>query len=55
MNSLEESSYLVRIRCNQCGERFTLKGREKKGRVETGFNQCLCDNLMDFEIVSEKL
>ncbi|SFS94061.1 hypothetical protein [Marininema halotolerans] len=52
---MEERSYLVRIRCNQCGERFILKGREKKGRVETGFKQCLCNNLLDFEIASEEL
>lgn len=35
----------VLIRCNVCGETFTLRGRrEPGGQVETGFKQCLCDN-----------
>ncbi|MED4581441.1 hypothetical protein [Brevibacillus choshinensis] len=35
----------VTIRCNICGEKFTLRGRrEPGGQVETGFKQCLCDN-----------
>ncbi|GGE11144.1 hypothetical protein GCM10011571_10580 [Marinithermofilum abyssi] len=52
---VDKGSYLVRIRCNQCGERYILKGRMKKGKVETGFKQCVCDNTMDFDISSEKL
>lgn len=40
----------VKIRCKQCGERFTLKGKREKGRVETGFRQCICSNERDFEI-----
>lgn len=52
---MSRERYLVRLRCRQCGERFVLKGRMKKGKVETGFKQCLCDNTSDFEITTEKL
>lgn len=38
----------VTIRCKNCGEKFTLRGKQEKGRVETGFRQCLCDNREDF-------
>ena len=34
----------IKIRCKQCGERFTLRGKKDRGRIETGFKQCLCDN-----------
>lgn len=40
----------VRIRCMQCGERFILKGRREKGKVDTGFRQCICSNEHDFDI-----
>lgn len=41
----------VVIRCNLCGERFTLVGKKgRAGQVETGFKQCLCNNDQDFEI-----
>ncbi|WP_167577447.1 hypothetical protein [Ammoniphilus sp. YIM 78166] len=41
----------VRIRCNLCGEKFTLVGkRAKSGEVETGFKQCLCNNDRDFQV-----
>jgi len=40
----------VTIRCRKCGEQFILKGRRERGRVETGFKQCLCDNTDDFDI-----
>lgn len=40
----------VKIRCKRCGERFTLKGRKEKGKIETGFRQCICSNQHDFEI-----
>ncbi|GED30883.1 hypothetical protein [Brevibacillus centrosporus] len=41
----------VTIRCNVCGEKFTLRGRrEPGGQVETGFKQCLCDNDKHFSI-----
>lgn len=50
-----EGRYMVTIRCKQCGERFTLKGKMHKGKIETGFKRCLCDNETDFEIRSEKI
>lgn len=40
----------VTIRCNRCGEKFVLRGKREKGRVETGFKQCLCDNRDNFEV-----
>jgi len=40
----------VAIRCRQCGERFILKGRKDKNRIDTGFKQCICNNDKDFEI-----
>ncbi|MFC3790999.1 hypothetical protein ACFOQM_19935 [Paenibacillus sp. GCM10012307] len=40
----------VTIRCNQCGEKFILRGRRDKGKVDTGFKQCICSNTDDFEI-----
>lgn len=46
----------VYIRCNQCGERFVLRGiKNGKGQLGTGFRQCLCDNERDFLIRSEDL
>ncbi|MBB3109256.1 hypothetical protein FHS18_001308 [Paenibacillus phyllosphaerae] len=40
----------VTIRCNNCGEKFILRGRRDKGKVDTGFKQCLCNNVEDFEV-----
>ncbi|MCL6625044.1 MAG: hypothetical protein K6T63_01570 [Alicyclobacillus herbarius] len=41
----------VHIRCRKCGETFILRGvRDAKGRIETGFKRCLCDNEDDFDI-----
>ncbi|MDB4867838.1 MAG: hypothetical protein JWR03_2171 [Cohnella sp.] len=40
----------VTIRCNRCGEKFTLRGRKERDRIDTGFKQCLCNNAADFEI-----
>jgi hypothetical protein len=40
----------VSIRCRRCGERFVLRGKREKERVETGFKQCLCDNTHEFDI-----
>lgn len=40
----------VTIRCKRCGEKFTLKGRKEKGKIDTGFKQCICNNEMDFDI-----
>jgi hypothetical protein len=45
----------VFIRCNQCGERFTLRGKKDKDKIETGFKQCLCDNERDFHVVTEDI
>ncbi|GGH42608.1 hypothetical protein HNR77_003642 [Paenibacillus sp. JGP012] len=43
----------IKIRCKQCGERFTLRGKKERNRIETGFKQCLCDNKDQFEIEEE--
>lgn len=43
----------VTIRCRQCGERFVLKGKQGKGKIETGFRQCICNNEDDFEVETE--
>jgi DNA-directed RNA polymerase subunit RPC12/RpoP len=51
----EPNKYIVNIECNQCGERFVLKGKMKKGRIETGFKKCLCDNQDEFDISQEEL
>ncbi|MCF6093516.1 hypothetical protein L1765_05885 [Microaerobacter geothermalis] len=45
----------VTIRCNKCGERYTLRGTVTKGgKLETGFKRCLCDNDKDFKISSDQ-
>jgi hypothetical protein len=45
----------VTITCKNCGERFILRGKKEKGRLETGFKQCLCDNTKSFVIEEELL
>lgn len=40
----------VTIRCKACGERFILRGRKEKGKVDTGFKQCICSNENEFDI-----
>jgi hypothetical protein len=40
----------VTIRCRRCNEKFVLRGRKERGRIDTGFKQCLCSNLDDFDI-----
>ncbi|WP_179232659.1 hypothetical protein [Paenibacillus rigui] len=40
----------VTIRCRMCGEKFVLRGRRDKGKIDTGFKQCICNNDRDFEI-----
>ncbi|MFD2611990.1 hypothetical protein [Paenibacillus gansuensis] len=45
----------VTIRCRKCNEKFTLRGRRDKGRIDTGFKQCLCNNENDFEIQEDYL
>lgn len=39
----------VTIRCRRCGERFILRGKKEKGRIETGFKQCICSNVEDLD------
>ncbi len=43
----------VKIRCKRCGERFTLRGKRMKGKIDTGFKQCLCSNENEFDIQVE--
>jgi hypothetical protein len=42
--------FKVTIRCQMCGERFVLKGKREKGKIETGFKQCICGNDLDVQI-----
>jgi DNA-directed RNA polymerase subunit RPC12/RpoP len=44
----------VKIRCRQCGEKFVLKGKREKGKIETGFRQCICSNEHDFEVETDE-
>jgi DNA-directed RNA polymerase subunit RPC12/RpoP len=55
MSQKESEQYIVTIRCKVCGERFVLKGKARKGKIETGFKSCLCDNESDFEIKNERI
>lgn len=50
---MSDTRVKVTIRCRHCGERFVLRGRKEKERVETGFKQCLCNNRDDFDIETE--
>jgi len=43
----------VTIRCKRCNEKFILRGRKDRGKVETGFKMCLCNNAEDFDIEEE--
>ena len=43
----------VVIRCRQCGERYTLRGRRDKGKVNTGFKRGLCSNDQSFDVKIE--
>ncbi|WP_167746964.1 hypothetical protein [Cohnella luojiensis] len=45
----------VTIRCNRCNEKFILRGRKDRGRVDTEFKRCVCSNTDDFEIEEEAL
>ena len=48
---LPKDRHKVNIRCNLCGEKYTLVGKKgRTGQVETGFKQCLCNNENDFLI-----
>jgi len=44
----------VAIRCNQCGEKYILRGKmDSSGRIKTGFKKCICDNESNLEIETE--
>ncbi|WP_223869505.1 hypothetical protein [Paenibacillus sabuli] len=47
---MDNARVKVTIRCRICGEKFVLRGRRDNDRIETGFKQCLCDNIDQFEI-----
>ena len=37
--------YKVTVRCNDCGEKYILRGKKtKEGNYETGFRKCVCGN-----------
>jgi len=43
----------VQIQCNQCREKFILRGSyDKNGNLETGFKMCLCGNADDIAMTS---
>ena len=50
MVDMQSPRVKVMIRCNRCGERFVLRGRREKGRIDTGFRMCLCNNTDDFQV-----
>lgn len=53
---MKKNRYLVIIRCKDCGERFTLRGKiSKKGEIDTGFKQCICGNTDDFDITKDSM
>jgi hypothetical protein len=47
---MQSARVKVMIRCNRCGEKFVLRGKRERGMIDTGFRQCLCNNIEDFEI-----
>ncbi|WP_169732343.1 hypothetical protein [Cohnella thermotolerans] len=44
----------VTIRCKRCGEKFVLRGRRDRGKIDTGFKMCLCSNTDEFDIEEER-
>lgn len=41
----------VHIHCKKCGETYILRGaKDERGRVDTGFKRCLCNNDHDFDV-----
>lgn len=40
----------VKIRCRICGESYSLRGKREKGKMQTGFKQCLCGNDAIFDV-----
>ncbi|MNH34333.1 hypothetical protein D3C79_949230 [compost metagenome] len=47
---MEAARIKVTIRCKVCGEKFVLRGRREKGMIDTGFKQCICNNVNELEI-----
>lgn len=45
----------VSIHCKHCGEKFILRARKNKGKLNTGFKRCVCDNDEDFELEVQQL
>lgn len=52
---MSQERYKVIIQCHHCGERFVLRGRKNKGKVNTGFKSCLCSNSSALDISIEQL
>jgi len=50
-----EQRVKVIINCKHCGEKFTLRGKKGKNKIETGFKRCVCDNEQDFDMITEDL
>ncbi|MBU9714260.1 hypothetical protein [Evansella tamaricis] len=43
--------FKVTIRCNQCGEKYILRGRlNHEGGFDTGFKRCICGNEKKLEV-----
>ena len=41
----QKQRYKVTVRCEDCGEKFILRGKlNKEGNYETGFKRCVCGN-----------
>ncbi|WP_217592730.1 hypothetical protein [Cohnella sp. GbtcB17] len=40
----------VTIRCRSCGDKFVLRGKRERGKIDTGFRQCVCGNADRFDI-----
>lgn len=52
---MSERRVKVIINCRQCGEKFTLRGKRTREKIETGFKRCICNNDHDFELYTEDL
>ncbi|MCR6110631.1 hypothetical protein HXA35_09845 [Bacillus sp. A301a_S52] len=43
--------YKIVIRCEQCGEKYILRGRPNEmGGFDTGFKRCVCGNESQFDM-----
>lgn len=48
--------YKVTIRCQECGEKYILRGRPNElGGFDTGFKRCVCGNetKIDLDVTPE--